>query len=90
MLDTKRHEKNYDGRGQRTKKSGTAEEEMTDIIFSFLWVSHTRSASDWCALQEALYKWIQYNTINVPSKLCAYACAHRSQDEHTQENLECT
>ena len=30
-----------------------------------LWVSRTGSASDWCALQEALYKFIdtiQYNT----------------------------
>jgi len=33
---------------------------------SSLWVSRTGSASDWCALQEALYKCIdtiQYNTI---------------------------
>jgi len=29
-------------------------------------------------------------TFNVPSKLCACACAHRSWDEHTQENLERT
>src|SRR6218665_2607 len=35
-------------------------------LLSSLWVSHTGSASDWCALQEALYKCIdtiQYNTI---------------------------
>ena len=34
---------------------------------SSLWVSRTGSASDWCALQEALYKCIdtiQYNTMN--------------------------
>src|SRR6218665_986905 len=33
---------------------------------SSLWVSRTRSASDWCALQEALHKCIdtiQYNSI---------------------------
>src|SRR6218665_3312008 len=33
-------------------------------LLSSLWVSHTGSASDWCALQEALYKCIdtiQYN-----------------------------
>ena len=36
------------------------------ILLSSLWVSRTGSASDWCALQEALYKCIdtiQYNTI---------------------------
>ena len=35
-------------------------------LLSSLWVSRTGSASDWCALQEALYKCIdtiQYNTI---------------------------
>src|SRR6218665_2499528 len=35
-------------------------------LFSSLWVSRTGSASDWCALQEALFKCIdtiQYNTI---------------------------
>src|SRR6218665_4112447 len=35
-------------------------------LLSFLWVSRTVSASDWCALQEALYKCIdtiQYNFI---------------------------
>src|SRR6218665_1657563 len=35
-------------------------------LLSTLWVSRTGSASDWCALQEALYKYIdtmQYNTI---------------------------
>src|SRR6218665_1192368 len=35
-------------------------------LLSSLWVSRTGSASDWCALQEALYKFIdtiQYNTI---------------------------
>src|SRR6218665_2361731 len=35
-------------------------------LASSLWVSRTGSASDWCALQEALYKCIdtvQYNTI---------------------------
>src|SRR6218665_1031814 len=35
-------------------------------LLSSLWVSCTGSASDWCALQEALYKYIdtiQYNTI---------------------------
>src|SRR6218665_2335656 len=36
-------------------------------LLSSLWVSRTGSASDWCALQEALYKCIdtiQYNTIS--------------------------
>src|SRR6218665_2272779 len=35
-------------------------------LLSSLWGSRTGSASDWCALQEALYKFIdtiQYNTI---------------------------
>ena len=35
-------------------------------LLSSLWVCRTGSASDWCALQEALYKFIdtiQYNTI---------------------------
>src|SRR6218665_776076 len=35
-------------------------------LLSSLWVSRTGSASDWCALQEALYKFIdtiQYNTL---------------------------
>jgi len=35
-------------------------------LLSSLWVSRTGSASDWCALQEALYKCIdtiQYNII---------------------------
>jgi len=34
-------------------------------LLSSLWVTRTGSASDWCALQEALYKCIdtiQYNT----------------------------
>src|SRR6218665_191312 len=37
-------------------------------MYSSLWVSRTGSASDWCALQEALYKYIdtiqiiQYNS----------------------------
>ena len=38
---------------------------MTTALFS-LGLSHWRSASDWCALQEALYKCIdtiEYNTI---------------------------
>ena len=36
-------------------------------LLSSLWVSRTGSASDWCALQEALYKFIdtiQYNTVH--------------------------
>src|SRR6218665_3673127 len=34
-------------------------------LLASLWVSRTGSASDWCALQEALYKCInsKYNTI---------------------------
>jgi len=32
-----------------------------DILLSSLWVSQTGSASDWCALQEVLYR---YNTIH--------------------------
>jgi len=38
-------------------------------LFS-LWVSRTGSRSEWCALQEALYKCIdtiQYNNIKPPS-----------------------
>src|SRR6218665_2534273 len=38
---------------------------VTPLLLSSLWVSRTGSASDWCALQEALYKFIdtiQYNT----------------------------
>src|SRR6218665_443107 len=41
-------------------------------LLSSLWVSRTGSASDWCALQEALYKCIdpiQYNTIHSSSSI---------------------
>src|SRR6218665_374603 len=41
---------------------------LLPIGISSLWVSHTGSASDWCALQEALYKCIdtiQYNSNGV-------------------------
>jgi len=31
-----------------------------------------------------------YDPTNVPSKLCACVRAHRSLDERTKENLECT
>jgi len=31
---------------------------ITKYLLSSLWVSRTGSASDWCALQEALYKCI--------------------------------
>src|SRR6218665_1579010 len=31
---------------------------VLSTLLSSLWVSHTGSASDWCALQEALYKCI--------------------------------
>src|SRR6218665_74371 len=48
-------------------------------LLSSLWVSHTGSASDWCALQEALCKCIdtiQYNTylfsIPPPSQDCSF------------------
>src|SRR6218665_3978571 len=37
-------------------------------VVSSLWVSRTGSASDWCALQEALYKFI--DTIQYNSKCC--------------------
>src|SRR6218665_1435000 len=40
--------------------------ELRSDQLSALWVSRTGSASDWCALQKALYKCIetiQYNTI---------------------------
>src|SRR6218665_2233604 len=39
---------------------------LKTALFSYLGVSRTGSASEWCALQEALYKCIgtiQYNTI---------------------------
>ena len=42
-------------------------------LLSTLWVSRTGSASDWCALQEALYKCIdtmQYNTIYPQQNKC--------------------
>src|SRR6218665_3042656 len=42
------------------------------LHISSLWVSRTGSASDWCALQEALYKFIdtiQYNTMLVKVEL---------------------
>src|SRR6218665_991019 len=41
-------------------------------LLSSLWVSRTGSASDWCALQEALYKFIdtiQYNTLTAHCQL---------------------
>ena len=41
-------------------------EKQTIQLLSSFWVSRTGSASDWCALQEALYKCIdtiQYNTV---------------------------
>src|SRR6218665_575984 len=49
-------------------------------LLSSLWVSRTGSASDWCALQEALYKCIdtiQYNNDAVPLFLW-----HLSQSPH--------
>ena len=53
-------------------------------IFSSIWVSRTGSASDWCALQEALYKCIdtiQYNTLllKVPYQVPFYCQGRRTQ-----------
>src|SRR6218665_676717 len=53
-------------------------------LLSSLWVSHTASASDWCALQEALYKCIdtiQYNLYTCPT----FHSAHQSQALIVQE-----
>src|SRR6218665_260573 len=63
-------------------------------LLSSLWVSRTGSASDWCALQEALYKFIdtiQYNTsiswiaCNLSSMplLGCYMCNRRKYDHVT-------
>jgi len=49
-------------------------------VLSSLWVSRTGSASDWCALQEVLYKCIdtiQYNTIQ--GDLGCLVCYHNLQ-----------
>jgi len=43
-------------------------DQIVGLLLSSLWVSRTGSASDWCALREALYKCIdtiQYNAILV-------------------------
>src|SRR6218665_1225167 len=48
-------------------------------LLSSLWVSLTGKASDFCALQEALYKCIdtiQYNTIFKYMYVCKYECKY--------------
>src|SRR6218665_1862303 len=47
------------------------------ILLSSLWVSHTGSASDWCALQEALYKCI--NTIQYNISHCFFLSINGSE-----------
>src|SRR6218665_2013916 len=69
-------------------------------LLSSLWVSCTGSASDWCALQEALYKCIRYNKIQYNRKdkfemglglstrsFSVKACSHSSQP-HPEQSLE--
>jgi len=48
-------------------------------LLSSLWVSRTGSASDWCALQEVLYKCldtIQYNTLGEEKMLTEILKVH--------------
>ena len=46
---------------------------LHELLLSSLWVSRTGSASDWCALQEALYTCIDtipYNTLKLTFLIC--------------------
>src|SRR6218665_227706 len=65
---------------------------LNQTLFSSLWVPRTGSASDWCALQKALYKCIdtiQYRTMSIIHILRSL-CPTRRESPNTTHKTDHT